>query len=231
MSYHSDALARHGPAMPIPLQGGVDPYIARIYSNLLAALAIMALTGWITHHLAPPGWLRPLALADGFLWVACGWFGWRRPMGLVFPAFVLVTGALLGLLASEAPETFALASWLTLATFAGLTAFVWISRIDFSFLVGFLCVSFFLMLAGSFARFLIAAPWFHIGWTALGVLTFACWVLYDTGNIVRRADGAQDEQIAAFELFLDIVGFHRWLLEHLRLLDLFGWKWKFWERD
>jgi len=46
-----------------------------------------------------------------------------------------------------------------------------------------------------------------------------CWILFDTSQIVHRADAELTPGIAAFELLLDIIGLHRWMLDFLSELD------------
>ena len=62
-------------------------------------------------------------------------------------------------------------------------------------------------------------PRTHLFLSAFGVIAFGAWVLYDTGEIIERADDDLTPGGAAFELFLDLVGLNGWLSD---LLDL--WK-------
>lgn len=203
-----------------PLQMGIDLYVAQTYTLLLLSLGFMTLFGFASYEALPRTFLPFLSAADAVLWIACGWFGWRQPIGFVFPLFGAVTGLLLGQLAHYHATVFAAATTLTLLSFAGLSAFAWIFRRDFSFLAGFLNLAFWVLIAGWIVSLLFPVPLFLLGWTALGVLTFGCWILYDTGQIIKRADADLTPGVAAFELLLDLVGFHSWILEHLRLRDL-----------
>lgn len=221
MSYQSNAIADRGYSLPVPLQTGVDPYIARTYTYLLASLLGMAVIGYASYSHAPRTWLAPLSVADSVIWVLCGWFGWRHPLAIVFPLFSVVTGLLLGQLAHLHSSAFLSATILTLCAFGGLSAFVHITRKDFSFLRGFLCVSFFLLLGGTVLSFFFHQPLFLLGGTGFGVLVFGCWILYDTSQVIQRADAELTPGVAAFELILDIVGFHSWLLENLKLWNIF----------
>ena len=224
MSYQANAIDHFGRALPAPMRAGVDSYISRIYTNFFVSLVTMAILGVASYHYAPRSWQSPLAMADGVLWILCGWFGLRRPVSIVFPLFTAVTGLLLGQLAHTYSAVFSTATILTLCAFGGLTAYVHITGKDFSFLRGFLCVSFFLLLGGWLLAFVFHNPLFLLGWTGFGVLVFGCWILYDTSQIIHRADASLTPGIAAFELILDIVGFHRWLLQHLSF-------WSFLDRD
>jgi FtsH-binding integral membrane protein len=221
MSYQSNALEQHGTELPVPLQAGIDPYIARTYRYFFTALASMAVLGFISYHLIPRSSMTALSAADCILWVLCGWLGWRRPVALTFPLFSLITGLLLGQLAHLYAPVFLSASVLTLFAFGGLSAYVHLTKHDFSFLRGFLCIAFFVLLGGMVLACFFHQPLFLLGWTGFGVVTFGCWILFDTSQIIHRADGDLTPGIAAFELILDLIGFHRWLLDHLSVwIDL-----------
>jgi FtsH-binding integral membrane protein len=203
-----------------PSRVGVDPYVRATYSYFLVSLVSMAILGAASYHVLPTSSIAPLCIADGILWIACGWFGWRHPIELTFPAFTLATGLLLGQLAHFFPNVLLVATIVTLFTFGGLSAFVWVSRRNFSFLASFLCVAFFVLLGGCTAALFVESTVYLLCLTGFGVLTFAGWILYDTSRIVHRADEDLTPAVAAFELILDIVGFHRWLLDHLSVWDL-----------
>ena len=221
MSYQATAIAQHGDALPQPLRAGVDPFIAQTYGWLFAALAAMVAVATASFYLVPRSWLGGLSTADGVLWFLCGWLGWRKPLSVVFPLFCLVTGLVLGALAHRYPDTAISAAVLSLVGFGGLSAYVHLRGGDFSFLHGFLALAFYLLAAGSVQlmfepqRF----PKTQIFLSALGVAAFGAWILYDTSEIIERADDDQTPGRAAFELFIDLVGLDGWLSD---LLDL--WK-------
>ena len=219
MSHQSSAIEQHGDVLPEPLQAGVDPFIARTYLWFFVALAAMATVGIVSFFLVPDGWTARLSTADGILWVLCGWLGLRRPLAVIFPLFCLVTGLLLGQLAHRYSDVAVTAAVLSVVGFGGLSAYVHLSGRDFSFLRGALGVAFFLLAAGSIQlayepeRF----PRTRIVVTILGVAAFGGWILYDTSRILERADDDLTPGRAAFELFIDIVGSQRWLLDLLGL--------------
>jgi hypothetical protein len=61
----------------------------------------MFVCGLIGFFILPKSFFIPFSIADSILWIACGWFGWRSPVELVFPMFTIVTGCLLGLTAGR----------------------------------------------------------------------------------------------------------------------------------
>ena len=219
MSFLSGTLEPRRMALP-PFQEGVDSFIARTYNYFLAALAGISVLGFASYFWLPKTSLGPLALTDSILWILCGWFGWRRPVGFVLPLFCVVTGLLTGQLAHIYPSVFLSATVLTLFTFAGLSVYVHTTRKDYSFLRGFLAVSFILLVGCLLLSFFVQHTIFLLCCTGFGVLSFGCWILYDTSQVIHRADAMLTPGVAAFELILDMIGFHRWLLEHLSIWDL-----------
>jgi modulator of FtsH protease len=104
------------------------------------------------------------------------------------------------------------AGGLTVGIFGGLTAYVFISKRDFSFLHGMLWTGLIIMILGGFLN------WFVVGSSALGfglaaatLLLFSGFVLYDTSNIMRRYPtneyiaGALDLYLDAFNIFLALI--------------------------
>ena len=194
-------------------------FLRSTYRFLFFALTAIVAIAVYSSYALPKSSLIPLSVADGVIWVLCGWFCWRNPITVVFPVFVVITGLFLGQLAQFNKASFLMASILTPIVFAGLSLHVHLTRKSFSFLRGFLSVSFFVLLGGYILSFFFKAHLFELLLVGFGVLVFACWILYDTSQILERTDGEFTPAIAAFELILDIVGLHRWMM------DLFGDWW------
>jgi FtsH-binding integral membrane protein len=193
-----------------------NPYIARTYTVLLNALAVIVVAGVVSHQYIPRTALVPLSIADMVLWIACGWFGWRRPLTLTMGLFSAVTGALLGQIAHLTPAgIFAQASAYTLVTFAGLSFYVHITKKDFSFLRGFLVAAFWIMVLSAVIMMFFPSMRAMMPYSAFGTLVFACWILYDTSNVVHHVHCMETAAIAGFELLLDLVGLFRHLLNLL----------------
>lgn len=208
-------------AIPLSLGQSIDSYIAKTYSIFSIALFAIAVFGFFSYFFVPKTYLTALGVADSVLWIACGWFGWRRPMAIVFPLFASVTGLLLGQIAHFNSMVFAQAAILSLTAFIGLSLYVFFTKKDFSFLSGFLFISFFILLGGGLLSLIFGSSLYSVLLSGFGVLSFAAWILYDTSQILHRVDSELTPSIAAFELILDIVGLFRWLLEHLFSLTSF----------
>jgi FtsH-binding integral membrane protein len=195
---------------------GINPYIGRTYNTLFTALAVIVLAGGASFHLLPRTALIPLAIADFVMWIACGWLGWRRPLTLTMGLFTIITGALLGQVAHLTPPgVFMQAGVFTMVTFAGLSLYVHTTKKDFSFLRGFLVAAFWISLvAMAFMMFFPGAK-MNLAFAAFGTLTFACFILYDTSNVIHHVCDAESASFAAFELMLDLIGLFKNLLNLL----------------
>jgi FtsH-binding integral membrane protein len=205
--------------VPTPLLEGVEPFVRRTYAILLVSLMAIVGLGFFSYYYLPRTALRPLGIADGIIWVLCGWFGWRRPAILTLSLFSIITGLFLGQLAYLYAGVFAMAAALTLATFIGLSAYVHITKQSFSFLRGFLCISFFVLLGGGILLAFVGTHRLDLLYAGFGTFVFGCWILYDTSQILERMENDLTPEIAAFELLLDLVGFFRWLMDFLRRSD------------
>jgi FtsH-binding integral membrane protein len=110
------------------------------------------------------------------------------------------------------PASILQAGVLTVGIFGGLTAYVFISQRDFSFLHGLMWTGLIVVVLAGFLNVLI------VGSSALGfavaaasLLLFSGFVLYDTSNIIRRyptneyVAGAMDLYLDAFNIFLALL--------------------------
>lgn len=193
-----------------------NPYIARTYTVLLNALAAIVVAGVVSYQYLPRTTLMPLAIADMVMWILCGWIGWTRPLTLTMGLFSVITGALLGQVAHITPPgIFGQASAFTLVTFAGLSFYVHITKKDFSFLRGFLVAAFWIGLMATVIMMFFPGMRATMPFAAFGTLVFACWILYDTSNVVNHVDSMETAGFAAFALLLDLIGLFKNLLNLL----------------
>jgi modulator of FtsH protease len=104
------------------------------------------------------------------------------------------------------------ALFMTFGTFAALTAYVFWSKQDFSYLKGFLW-------SGLIALILVALVGMFFGMSStasliysyFGVLIFVGYTLYDTSNLIHRFN-TDEYVVATLELFLDIVNLFWFIL-------------------
>ena len=137
-------------------------------------------------------------------------------------AFVGFTG-LTGLVISPAmyfygqtnPNSLWQAGLLTLGVFGGLTAYVFVSKKDFSFLRGMVTTGLIIVVLGSIVNIFLGSSGLSFGIAVAALFLFAGYVLYDTSNIIRRYP--TNEYIAgALSLYLD---FWNIFLAILRILN------------
>lgn len=202
-------------AKPLAFPGSLNSFVAQTYLILLLTLAAIAALGLISFYALPRSSMPALGIADCVIWILCGWLGWRHPLRLVLPLFAIITGLLLGQLAHWYATVFLMATVITLGAFVGLATYAHMTKRDFSFLRGFLWAAFFILLSSILVVPLAHNHWVSLGYAAFGTITFLCWILFDTSRIVHRVDGELTPGIAAFELLLDIIGLHRWMLDFL----------------
>ncbi|MDQ6961207.1 MAG: Bax inhibitor-1/YccA family protein [Mariprofundaceae bacterium] len=135
-------------------------------------------------------------------------------------AFGAITGLaiapLVGMVAAKSEMLVAQAFMTTAITFVSLTAYVFISGKDFSFLKGFVWVGLIAMIVlGLSNYFFFQSTGLSLAISGMSVLLFSAFILYDTSNILR--DYPNDEYIsAALTLYLDV------FLLFQNLLVLFG---------
>ncbi len=131
-------------------------------------------------------------------------------------AFTTLTGVifspLLYILGRENPSSILEAGVLTVGIFGGLTAYVFLSKRDFSFLRGMVMTG--LTVVCIFALlnfFIIGSTSLRFGISAAALLLFSGFVLYDTSNIIRRyptneyVAGALDLYLDAFNIFIALL--------------------------
>jgi modulator of FtsH protease len=110
------------------------------------------------------------------------------------------------------PSSILQAGLLTVGIFGGLTAYVFLSNRDFSFLRGMVTVGLIVViLAGVFNMLFVGSLGFGFAVSVAVLLLFSGFVLYDTSNIIRRyptneyVAGAMDLYLDAFNMFLALL--------------------------
>ncbi|MET0624364.1 MAG: Bax inhibitor-1/YccA family protein [Pyrinomonadaceae bacterium] len=104
------------------------------------------------------------------------------------------------------------AGLLTVGIFGGLTAYVFISKKDFSFMRGMLTVGLIVVfLSAVLNLFIVGSSALAFGVSCAALLLFSGFVLYDTSNIIRRyptneyVAGALSLYLDAFNIFLALL--------------------------
>lgn len=126
--------------------------------------------------------------------------------------FVATLMAKMGATLSSNPvrDAFLLAS----AGFGGLTAYVFTTKKDFSFLGGMLSMGLWVLIGASLIGIFVGSQIFHLAIASVGVLLFGAWVLYDTSRLLH-GDDVEGPVDAAIRLYLDFLNLFLFLLRIL----------------
>ncbi|MBA3320593.1 MAG: Bax inhibitor-1/YccA family protein [Pyrinomonadaceae bacterium] len=109
------------------------------------------------------------------------------------------------------PASILQAGVLTVGIFGGLTAYVFISKRDFSFLRGMVTIGLIVVVLSAVLNIFLASSAFSFAIAAASLLLFSGFVLYDTSNIIRRyptneyVAGALSLYLDAFNIFLALL--------------------------
>jgi FtsH-binding integral membrane protein len=197
-------------------------FIRKVYALFFAA-TLFAIAGVAAGMMYPPimiaiashPWMTFFVLIGGVM----GAQAVRLVPGLnLFALFAFTT--LTGLVISPAiaiytrmnPASIWQAGLLTVGIFGGLTAYVFISKKDFSFMRGMVITGLIVVfMAGVLNLFIIGSSALAFGVSCAALLLFSGFVLYDTSNIIRRyptneyVAGALDLYLDAFNIFLALL--------------------------
>ena len=114
----------------------------------------------------------------------------------------------------QGSTTVAEASGLTALAFVALSAYVHITRKDFSFLSGMLFVGLIVVVVASLVGLFVPSQAYQMTIAAVSALLFCGYILYDTSDIIHG--GETNYIVAAMRLYLDILNL---FLSLLRLLS------------
>ncbi len=123
----------------------------------------------------------------------------------------VVISPLISIILRINPGSILAAGVLTVGIFGGLTAYVFVSKKDFSFLRGMLWTGLIVVILAGVANIFIGASALGFAVAAATLLLFSGFVLYDTSNIIRRypvneyVAGALDLYLDAFNIFLALL--------------------------
>lgn len=203
-------------------------FIAKVYNLLFAVIALMVAAGYVAFKKVElpvsSGLLYTLLLAPLGILLIGAFTKKIKGLNLVlFAAYGILEGMFLGVLAKAYVEAglgiiFAQAAILSLLVFGGLTAFVHVTKKDFSFLGAFLSVLIFVLLGAVIVGFFVKSTMFHLIVSAGGTAIFALYILFDTSQILHYVH--EDESVsAAWMLFIDLIGLFIYILNLLTILS------------
>lgn len=130
-------------------------------------------------------------------WGVAALFVFTFLMGLMLTPILTVAAGL-----RNGGQLVALSGGLTASVFFALAAYATVSKRDFSFLGKFLFVGVILLLVAMVANLFFQVPAASLALSAIAVLIFSLYLLYDLSNIVRG--GETNYVMATMNLFLDL---------------------------
>ena len=193
-------------------------FIRKVYSLFFLSMLVTVGLGAYAAQYTPviAGFMLPLAIGGIVCIIALSFA--RRVPGVNLALLLLysaiqgaIFGPLLSLFEARYPGIAAEAGWTTIAVFGGLTAYVFASKKDFSFLGGMLFMSLIALVVAGFVMFFVHAAWASMIYSVAGVLIFSGFVLYDTSQIIHRL-APEDAVMGAVTLYLDFVNLFLFIL-------------------
>ena len=197
-------------------------FVRKVYALFFAA-TLFAIAGVGVGFVFPPvmlavvahPWLSFLVLIGGVL----GAQAVRLVPGvnlLALFAFTALTGVvispLIAVYTKLNPASILQAGLLTVGIFGGLTAYVFVSKKDFSFMRGMVMTGLIVVfLSAALNLFIVGSSALAFAISCAALLLFSGFVLYDTSNIIRRyptneyVAGALDLYLDAFNIFLALL--------------------------
>jgi FtsH-binding integral membrane protein len=196
-------------------------FIRKVYALFFVGI-LFAIGGVMLGFLFPPlmigvlqhPWITFFALMGGVILAQAV----RHQPGINLLAlfgFTSMTGVmispLLYLIGRQNPISIVEAGVLSVGIFGGLTAYVFISKRDFSFLGGMVTTGLIVVVLASLLNIFLGSGGLGFAIAAACLLLFAGFILYDTSNIIRRyptneyVAGALSLYLDAFNLFLALL--------------------------
>ena len=179
-----------------------------IFSAVMATMAISS-------NAAPVNFIVQLVVLFGTLYALNKLKNsvWSIPLVFFFTGFLgYSTGPIVNVFLGMANggDIVATALSMTGITFLGLSAYAVSSRKDFSFMGGFLMIGLILVIVASLANIFFAIPALSLAISAVGVLVFSGFILYDTSRMVNG--GETNYVMMTVSLYLNILNLFLMLL-------------------
>jgi modulator of FtsH protease len=201
-------------------------FIRKVYALFFAAI-LFAVGGVVLGFAFPPvmiaaaqhPWIMLILMIGGVMGAQAvrhvpgvnlvALFGFTTLTGVIISPFLYIVN-------KTNPDSIFQAGVMTVGIFGGLTAYVFLSNRDFSFLRGMVTVGLIVVvLAGLFNVLFVGSLGFGFAVAVATLLLFAGFVLYDTSNIIRRYP-ATEYVSGALALYLDALNI---FLALLRILN------------
>ena len=192
------------------------PTIAGAYGGMAINFAAFYKTSPIMAPLlmfgAMIGSLFIVAALRNSVWGVVAVFGFTFISGLMLAPMLQIAAGL-----KNGGQLVALAGGMTAAVFFVMATIATVSKRDFSFLGKFLFIGLILLVIAMLANMFLQVPALAVTLSAVAVLIFSLYLLYDVSDIVRG--GETNYIMATIRLFLDILNLVVNLLNLLMLLS------------
>src|SRR5215510_11194437 len=192
------------------------PTIAGAYGGMAINFAAFYKTSPIMAPLlmfgAMIGSLFIVAALRNTAWGVVAVFGFTFISGLMLAPMLQLAAGL-----KNGGQLVALAGGMTAAVFFVMATIATVSKRDFSFLGKFLFIGLILLIIASLANLFFQVPALAVTISAVGVLIFSAYLLYDVSDIVRG--GETNYIMATIRLFLDILNLFVSLLNLLMIFS------------
>ncbi|BAP88031.1 putative uncharacterized protein [Burkholderiales bacterium GJ-E10] len=202
-------------------QTGVSKLVKNTYTLLSATLFITAGVAWESVGLHLSGGAYLVAMIASFAMIFAVFRTRNSAMGLVsLVGFAGLQGVCLGPLISMylrtpgGSATVATAAFLTGAVFLALSAYVHVTKKDFSAWSGMLFAGLMVVVVSSLIGLFVSSSAYQLTVAALSAMVFSGYILFDTSRIVLG--GETNYILATLQLYLDILNL---FLSLLRLLS------------
>ncbi len=196
-------------------------FVRKVYALFFAA-TLFAIGGVAVGLSFPPllrfAFQHPWVMFFAMLGGVVGAQALRHVRGLNLLAlfgFTTLTGVvispLIAVILQVNPGSILAAGLLTVGIFGGLTAYVFVSKKDFSFMRGMVWTGLIVVILAGVVNIFLASSALGFAVAAATLLLFSGFVLYDTSNIIRRYPtneyiaGALDLYLDAFNIFLALL--------------------------
>ncbi|HEX8475780.1 MAG TPA: Bax inhibitor-1/YccA family protein [Pyrinomonadaceae bacterium] len=196
-------------------------FVRKVYALFFAAtlfaiggVAIGMSSMELMQAIASHPWITLLLLIGG-VWGAEAVRHVRGVNLVALFGFTTLTGVIISplmfIVSQRNPASILQAGVLTVGIFGALTAYVFISKRDFSFLRGMVTVGLVVVVLAALLNMFMASSALGFGIAAASLLLFSGFVLYDTSNIIRRyptneyVAGALSLYLDAFNIFLALI--------------------------
>lgn len=199
----------------------VNGVLRNTYMLLSMTLVVAAIAAYMSSqiHVGPIAYIAIVVLSFVALFAIHAFKNSGVGVALVF-AFTALNGFSMGpilqsyLSLPQGPTLIASAAGITALLFACLSAYVLVTKKDFSFMGGMLFMALLALVLVSLVAMFFSVPMLNLALAYVSVILFSGFVLYDTSNIVN---GGQNNYIlATVELYLNISNIFLSVLRILR---------------